>query len=380
MKKKSITHIFKLIMLTVLAGLTNASCQGKYPSLEDGMYAEIVTNKGTMVAKLYFKETPITVANFVSLAEGTNKKVDTAYTGKKFYNGLTFHRVMDKFMIQGGDPTGTGAGSPGYRFGDEFVDSLKHDKPGILSMANSGPATNGSQFFITEVPTPHLNNKHTVFGELVLGLDVQDSISNVKVGQGSKPVDSVVMNEVNIIRKGKAAKAFNAPKVFEGYFIKLEEDKKALQALLEEAKTTFIQKNNPDNGEVKKLESGLVMIFTKKGEGVKPTPQDQVLIDYAGYLEDGTLFDTSMAEVAKNNGKYDEARDQQGQYVPFPMIYNQSARLVPGFREAMLNMNVGDEARIFIPSFLAYGERGAGGVIPPNANLIFDLKIVDVVK
>jgi peptidyl-prolyl cis-trans isomerase A (cyclophilin A) len=380
MKKKSITHIFKLIMLTVLAGLTNASCQGKYPSLEDGMYAEIVTNKGTMVAKLYFEETPITVANFVSLAEGTNKKVDTFFTGKKFYNGLTFHRVIDKFMIQGGDPTGTGAGSPGYRFGDEFVDSLKHDKPGVLSMANSGPATNGSQFFITEIPTPNLNNRHTVFGELVLGLDVQDSISNVKVGQGSKPVDSVVMNEVNIIRKGKAAKAFNAPKVFEGYFVKLEEDKKALQALLEEAKNTFIQKNNPDNGEVKKLESGLVMIFTKKGEGVKPTPQDQVLIDYAGYLEDGTLFDTSMAEVAKNNGKYDEARDQQGQYVPFPMIYNQSARLVPGFREAMLNMNVGDEARIFIPSFLAYGERGAGGVIPPNANLIFDLKIVDIVK
>ncbi|PSG86382.1 peptidylprolyl isomerase [Aurantibacter aestuarii] len=381
MKKNSLKHFFKLLMLTILAGLTNASCQGKYPKLEDGMYAEIVTNKGTMVAELHFEQTPTTVANFVSLAEGTNTKVDTAYTNKKFYNGTTFHRVMDKFMIQGGDPTGTGAGSPGYRFGDEFVDSLKHDKPGILSMANSGPKTNGSQFFITEVPTPHLNNKHTVFGELVVGLDVQDSISNVKVGAGSKPIDSVVIKEVNIIRKGKAAKKFDAPKVFENHFIQLEEEKKALQALLEKAKTEFIQKNNAANGEVKKLESGLVMIFTKKGEGVKPTPQDQVLIDYAGYLEDGTLFDTSMAEVAKNNGKYDEVRDQKGMYVPFPMIYNQSARLVPGFREAMLNMNVGDEARIFIPSFLAYGERGAGGgLIPPNANLIFDLKIVDTVK
>lgn len=367
---------FKLLSIVLLTSLTAASCQDKYPDIEDGLYAEFVTNKGTMLAKLHYDKTPVTVANFVALAEGKNSKVDTAYAGKKFYNGVTFHRVMDNFMIQGGDPTATGAGSPGYRFGDEFVPELKHDKGGILSMANSGPKTNGSQFFITEKATPHLDNKHTVFGELVQGIEIQDSISNVKVAAGSKPVEDVIINELNIIRKGADAKQFNAPKTFDNYFIELEEAKKQELVLLEKAKDAFIAKNNQANGEVKKLESGLVMIYTKKGEAINLGPHDKVLIDYAGFLEDGTLFDTSMADVAEANGKYDEARDKKGGYKPFPMQYNKSARLVPGFREAMLNMNVGDEARIFIPSFLGYGERGAGGIIPPNANLVFDLKIV----
>jgi len=370
------TIFVKLFSIVLLTSLTAASCQDKYPDLEDGMYAEFVTNKGTMVAKLYYDKTPVTVANFVALAEGKNSKVDSAYAGKKFYNGTTFHRVIDKFMIQGGDPTATGAGSPGYRFADEFNDSLKHDKPGILSMANSGPKTNGSQFFITEKPTPHLNNKHTVFGELVIGLDIQDTISNVKVAQGSKPVEDVVINELNIIRRGANAKQFDAAKTFDDYFVKLEEAKKEEQARLEVRKNEFIAQNNPNNKEVKKFESGLVMIYKKRGPEKLLGPHDKVLIDYAGYLEDGTLFDTSMADVAKENGKYDETRDKKGMYKPFPMIYNSSARLVPGFREAMLNMNVGDEARVFIPSFLGYGERGAGNVIPSNSNLIFDIKIV----
>jgi len=371
---------FKLLSIVLLTSLTAASCQDKYPDLEDGIYAEFVTNKGTMLAKLHYDKTPVTVANFVALAEGKNSKVDTAYTNKKFYNGTVFHRVINNFMIQGGDPTATGAGSPGYRFNDEFVSELKHDKPGILSMANSGPKTNGSQFFITEKPTPNLDNRHTVFGELVLGLDVQDSISNVKTAAGDKPLKDVVINELNIIRKGSDAKKFNAPKVSDNFFIGLKKAKEEELALLEKAKDDFIAKNNQVNGEVKKLESGLVMVYTKRGDGINLGPHETVLIDYAGFLEDGTLFDTSMVNVAKDNGKYDEARDKKGAYKPFPMQYNQSARLVPGFREAMLNMNIGDEARIFIPSFLGYGERGAGGIIPPNANLIFDLKLVSKVE
>jgi peptidyl-prolyl cis-trans isomerase A (cyclophilin A) len=371
---------FKLLSIVLLTSLTAASCQDKYPDLEDGIYAEFVTNKGTMLAKLHYDKTPVTVANFVALAEGKNSKVDTAYTNKKFYNGTVFHRVINNFMIQGGDPTATGAGSPGYRFNDEFVSELKHDKPGILSMANSGPKTNGSQFFITEKPTPNLDNRHTVFGELVLGLDVQDSISNVKTAAGDKPLKDVVIKELNIIRKGSDAKKFNAPKVFDNFFIGLEKAKEEELALLEKAKDDFIAKNNQANGEVKKLESGLVMVYTKRGDGINLGPHETVLIDYAGFLEDGTLFDTSMVNVAKDNGKYDEARDKKGAYKPFPMQYNQSARLVPGFREAMLNMNIGDAARIFIPSFLGYGERGAGGIIPPNANLIFDLKLVSKVE
>lgn len=372
-------HTFKLLLITILAGFSTASCQDKHSNLEDGMYAEFVTNKGTMLAKLYFKETPITVANFVSLAEGTNTKVDTAFSKKKFYNGTVFHRVINNFMIQGGDPTATGSGSPGYRFGDEFVDSLVHDKPGILSMANSGPATNGSQFFITEKPTPHLNNKHTVFGMLIEGLNIQDTISNVKVGARSKPENDVVINQLNIIRKGKDAKSFNAVKEFENYFIGLEEAKKEEQELLEKAKEAFIAKNNA-SGEVKKFDSGLVMIYTKRGQEKLLGPHETVLIDYAGFLEDGTLFDTSIADVAKENGKYDEVRDKKGGYAPIESIYNTSARLVPGFREAMLNMNVGDKARIYFPSFLGWGKVGAGGVIPPNANIIFDLEILGVAK
>ena len=190
--------LLTLCVLTLFIGVT--SCQEeKYSDLGDGVFAEIVTNKGTMVAKLNYEKTPVTVANFVALAEGTHPMVDSTFKGKPYFNGIIFHRVMDKFMIQGGDPTGTGTGGPGYKFGDEFDESLKHDKPGILSMANSGPATNGSQFFITEGPTAHLDNRHTVFGELVLGLDVQDSISNVAVEpRSNKPLDSIVMEEVNI--------------------------------------------------------------------------------------------------------------------------------------------------------------------------------------
>lgn len=371
----------KILIIALLISATAASCQDKYPELEDGLYAEIVTNKGTMVAKLNYDLAPVTVANFVSLAEGTNSKVDSIYKGKKFYNGVTFHRVIDGFMIQGGDPTATGGGNPGYRFKDE-INSAKHDKPGVLSMANSGPATNGSQFFITEVATPNLDPKHTVFGELVIGLNVQDSISNVKVLEPrakDKPEVDVVMEEVNIIRKGEAAKAFDAPKVFDSYFVELEEETKKQEELLEASREKFIKDNENLEGEVIRLPSGVVMIKTKEGTGVVPTPQQQVLIDYAGYLEDGTLFDTSWASAAKEAGKYDENRDKNGGYKPFPTLYSTSARLAPGFREAMLNMKVGERARIFIPSFLGYGSRDYGP-IPGNSNLIFDIEIVDLVK
>ncbi|MHA7944736.1 peptidylprolyl isomerase [Formosa sp. 3Alg 14/1] len=369
----------KLFLLALLVSFT--ACDTKYPDLEDGMYAEINTNKGTMVANLEFEKTPVTVANFVSLAEGTNTKVDSTYTGKRYYDGLTFHRIIDGFMIQGGDPTGMGSGGPGYRFADEFNDSLRHNKPGILSMANAGPGTNGSQFFITDVATPNLDNRHTVFGELVIGQDVQDSISSVEVGPGDKPVEDVVINSINIIRKGSAAKKFDANAVFLESFKEIERKKEEALANLERAKEDFIKENEALKGEVKKLETGVVMIYTERGEGsVTPTSADRVLINYAGYFENGELFDTSMAEIAKKYNKYQEQRDVQGGYKPFPMIYNERAGLVPGFREAMLNMNLGDKARVFIPSYLAYGERGAPPVIAPNTNLIFDLEIVGLAE
>ncbi|MGJ5643314.1 peptidylprolyl isomerase [Formosa sp. S-31] len=366
----------KLFLLTILLSFT--ACNEKYPDLPDGMYAEIVTNKGTMVVNLEYQKVPVTVANFVSLAEGTNTMVDSMYKSKKFYNGTIFHRVIDKFMIQGGDPTGTGTGSPGYKFNDEFNDELKHDKPGILSMANSGPNTNGSQFFITEVPTPHLDNRHTVFGEVVEGLAVQDTISNVKGDARNKPLEDVVINEVNIIRKGAEAKKFDANKIFLNSFAEIEKQKKEAEEKLNAAKAEFLEGDKALRAKVKNFPSGLGMAMISEGTGVKPTAEDFVLIGYAGYLEDGSLFDSNDVEIAKTYGVYNPQRDQQGGYEPFPMIYNETASLIPGFREAMLNMNVGDKARVYIPSALAYGERGAPPVIKPNTPLIFDLEIVAI--
>lgn len=367
----------KIFLLTLILSFT--ACNEKYPDLPDGIYAEFITNKGTMVANLEYKKVPVTVANFITLAEGTNTMVDSTYKNKKYYNGTIFHRVIDKFMIQGGDPTGTGTGSPGYKFNDEFNDELKHDKPGILSMANSGPNTNGSQFFITEIPTPNLDNRHAVFGELVLGLEVQDTISNVERDGRDKPLEDVVIQQVNIIRKGAEAKKFDANAVFLNSFEEIEKQKKEAEAKLEQAKADFLESDKALREKMETLPSGLGISVIEKGDGTKPTSEDKVLIGYAGYLEDGALFDTNYPEIAKVYGQYNPQRDAQGGYQPFPMIYNESAGLIPGFREAMLNMNVGDKARVYIPSALAYGERGAPPVIKPNTNLVFDLEITGIV-
>ncbi|WP_053971632.1 peptidylprolyl isomerase [Mangrovimonas sp. ST2L15] len=381
---KFLNHSFRILMLALLASFT--SCSQKYPDLRDGLYAEFVTNKGTMVAKLFYKEVPVTVANFVALAEGTHPNVTDSLKNKKYYNGTTFHRVIDKFMIQGGDPTATGMGDPGYKFIDEFYPDLKHDKPGILSMANSGPNTNGSQFFITEVPTGHLDNKHAVFGELVIGLEVLDSISNVKVTPGSnKPVEDVIISQLNIIRKGSEAEAFDAAKVYTEELPKVEERQQQIeeekkQKLKEDAAVSaekFLEKFATEDSRVIKSPTGLVMIFTKETDGIKPDPSQRVLIDCAGYFENGKLFWTTWKEVAQENNMYQEVADNKGAYKPFSMPYNETASLVAGFRESMLQMKIGEEVKAFIPSYLGYGDRQYGP-IPPNSNLIFDIKLTAI--
>ena len=257
-----IKNAIKVLVLLLFINLT--SCKVQYPDLEDGIYAEIITSKGVMLAKLAEDKAPITVANFVSLAEGTNTMVDSKYKKKAFYNGTIFHRVMDGFMIQGGDPLGTGQGDPGYKFRGEFHPDLKHDKPGILSMANSGPNTNGSQFFITEIPKQHLDEVYNVFGELILGLNIQDSISNVKVGNKNKPLNDVVIEELNIIRKGKSAKSFDAPKIFNNHFAedeRLKKEKKAkAEALLKATKEKF----ETQRAKATTLESGLKYFISEK--------------------------------------------------------------------------------------------------------------------
>ncbi|MGB0981549.1 MAG: peptidylprolyl isomerase [Winogradskyella sp.] len=386
MIKNKFTPLVAVLLLLV------SSCKAQYPDLEDGIYAEFVTTKGTMVAKLFHKKVPVTVANFVALAEGKHPLAAEKYKGKPFYDGITFHRVMDKFMIQGGDPDATGMGSAGFKFEDEFNSDLKHDKPGILSMANSGPNSNGSQFFIMEVPWPSLDNRHAVFGELVKGIDIQDSISNVKVidpkVRNHKPVEDVVITKLNIIRKGTEANNFDAPKVFEDELPKIKEraaaakeaKRKKAEALAKQAQIDFLKKNEQLTGRRIESPTGMAMIFTHESNGVTPTAAQRVKIDCAGYLENGKLFWTTWKAVAEKNGMYDEQQDKRNGYAPFTMPYNKTASLVAGFREAMLNMKIGDKARVFIPHYLGYGANGRPPVIPGNANLIFDVQLTSIAE
>ena len=300
---------------------------------------------------------------------------------------MKFHRVIKDFMIQGGDPAGNGSGGPGYKFKDEFTD-LKHDKGGILSMANSGPKTNGSQFFITHKETPWLDGKHTVFGHVTTGMEVVNAI-----------VQDDIINKITIVRKGKEAKAFNAKKTFEDYFAgKAEEDKKEAEIEAERRKKqtemeaqkkkeylekfgTVISAKLASLNDVKaistKTESGLQYKITQVGTGKKPAEGTTVYIHYAGYLEDGSLFASSYEEVNKTFGKFDPNRVSQNEYQPFPFKYGNKGGLIPGFLEGVNLMSFGDKATLFIPANLGYGERGAGNVIPPNSNLIFELELLE---
>ncbi|WP_130735010.1 peptidylprolyl isomerase [Flavobacterium sp. J27] len=339
----------------------------------DGLFAELTTSKGKILLQLEFEKTPITVANFVSLAEGKNKSVKEALKGKPFYDGLKFHRVIADFMIQGGDPEGTGGGDPGYKFEDEIVTELKHDKAGILSMANAGPATNGSQFFITHKETPWLDGKHTVFGHVVEGQDVVNTIAQ-----------NDVIEKVTIIRNGKLAKKFKAEKVFENYMkVKEEKDKIEAQKRKEfEAKLTQIVAEKKAYFDTKKQEaiqfpSGLKYVITQKGNSVKPETGSQVYIHYSGYYEDGKLFDSSYEEISRMNGKFDQNRANQNGYAPFPFKYGDKGGLIPGFLEGVNNMSIGEKTILFIPSELGYGKNGAGKLIPPNTNLIFEIELLD---
>ena len=363
----------KKITLLLLLALTVVSCQNKYPDLPNGVYAEVITNKGTFVAKLYNEATPLTVANFVSLAEGTNQMVDDKHKGKKFYDSVIFHRVIKDFMIQGGDPTGTGAGNPGYKFPDEIVPALVHDRKGILSMANSGPATNGSQFFVTLKETPWLNGKHTVFGEVVDGIEIVDAIGLVDVQpQSNKPLDDVMIQTVNIINKG-GQKIVS----FTEAMAKVEQENIAKQAAISEYAAGMKAKFDALKKEAQKMPSGLVIHWNKKTGAKRPAEGTKVLVKYAGFLEDnGRLFDTNNALLARDYDMINPQREAQNGYRPIPMSYSKDASLNPGFLEALLLMSVGDKVTAYVPSYLGYGERGAGEVIPPNSDLVFEIEIV----
>lgn len=349
------------------------SCNNPSSNLPDGMYAEIETNKGTIVVELEYKKTPVTVANFVSLAEGKNPMVSEKYKGKPFYDGLKFHRVLPNFMIQGGDPDGNGSGGPGYRFQDEIVPELKHDKGGILSMANGGKATNGSQFFITHQATPWLDGIHTVFGHVIEnGMEVVNAIQQ----------DDVI-NKITIIRKGEDAKKFDAPKIFKDNFAKQAAEQKKMeeeQLKLREQYAGVIKEKEASFQQLKsqsvKTQSGLQFKILSKGNGKKPVAGAQVFINYAGYFENGDLFDTNIESVATVFGKLDPNRAAAKAYSPIPFQIGVKEGIIPGFIEGVEQLSIGDKAVIFIPSYLGYGERGMEGAIPPNANIIFEIEML----
>lgn len=369
MKTKTILFLCSIMLFF-------SACGEEYPELEEGMYVEFVTNKGTYVAELFYEATPMTVASFVSLAEGTSEMVDEEYKKKKFYNGLKFHRVIPDFMIQGGDPTGTGTGGPGYQFPNEIVDTLRHDAPGILSMANSGPDTNGSQFFITLKETPWLDGMHTVFGQIVSGQEVVDNIGLVETDATNKPVEDVVMQEVNIIRKGDEAENFDAAEVFEERLASIEEEAEAEAQRLQEQIIANEERFAELKDEAEELESGLKIYFNEQSGGETPEEGDTVLVNYTGYLSTGKMFDSNIEEAALEGGVFNQKRKDQNGYSPMPVGPN--AAMIPGFKEGIQQMSAGDKATLFIPAELGYGTQGAPPVIPPNSDIIFEVELVGV--
>ena len=309
--------------------------------MNNGIYAKFTTSKGEILVQLEDEKTPGTVGNFVALSEG-NLENQVKPQGTPYYDGLKFHRVIPDFMIQGGCPQGTGTGNPGYKFDDEFHPDLKHDAPGKLAMANPGPATNGSQFYITHIPTPWLDNKHTVFGSVIEGQDIVDTIV-----QGDE------LTSVEIIRVGEAAEKFNAVEAFRTFEGSREareaEEKAAQKALLDTVAAGY-----------EETASGLRYQILQKGNGKQATKGAGVSVHYKGQLLDGTVFDSSYKRKE-------------------PIDFNVGiGQVIAGWDEGIQLLKVGDKARFVIPSNLGYGAAGAGGVIPPNATLIFDVELMDV--
>ena len=326
-------------------------------NLSDGIYAEFRTEKGTILCQLEFEKTPMTVGNFVGLAEG-KFSVEETIIPKPYYDGLKFHRVIADFMIQGGCPLGNGTGDPGYKFYDEIVEGLTHNGPGILSMANSGPSTNGSQFFITHKATPWLDGKHTVFGHVVSGMEVVNKIEK-----------DDALNKVTIIRKGEAANSFDAMKAFHSIYdpireteMKRAEELKLVAEMSEDEYSRFMYKEvKKKYKKAKQTKSGLVYVREKKGKR-KPKLEKgmQVQLHYTGtFRADGKKFDSSLDrnQVFKFNYK--------------------TQKMIAGFEEGITLIGKGGKIKVIIPYYQAYGKAGRKGAIPPYSDLVFDIQLID---
>ena len=336
------------IAVTLFAGVALlAGCAEEYPDLEDGLYAELETTRGTIMIELAYEKAPLTVTNFVGLAEGT---IDSsAPEGEPFYDGLSFHRVVEDFVVQTGDPNGDGSGGPGYRFPNEIDQSLTHGSAGVVSMANSGPDTNGSQFFITKNAAPWLDGQYSVFGEVVEGQDVVDSIE-----------EGDTLETVKIIRKGEAATDFETDQAaFDDRLAELEEKRREDQRRTVAQQLSYVDRNWPD---AEDAGEGMRYIIEEEGSGPSPEAGDTVAVHYTGYLLNGMPFESTR---------------EQEEPVEFTLG---EESIIEGWERTLLDMRVGEERRAIIPPNLAYGSRGARDIIPPNSFIVLDVELVDIVE
>lgn len=360
---------FQFFLLSTLISLgTSFTATAQKDDLAPGIYAKFETTKGIILVQLEYQKTPMTVANFVGLAEGKFTTPDSVFT-KPFYDGLKFHRVIPDFMIQGGDPAGNGSGGPKHRFADEIHPDLKHTGPGILSMANAGPGTNGSQFFITHKETPWLDGKHTVFGHVIQGQDVVNAIA-----QGDE------MTKVSIIRVGKEAKAWNASDNYAKVYAekKKEEDAKRAELskkeTLERDRVEKVKKMSQDEyktyllAEVQKkyptamqTASGLVYVIDAPGDGSKIEKGNQATTHCRGTFLDGTKFWST----------YDDNGAQ-------PLVFGHGmAQMIQGYDEAITLIGKGGKGTFVLPYWMAYGAAGRAPAIPPYADLQFVIELTD---
>lgn len=381
--------VYILAILFVVIGCQSA----KHKDLNDGLYAEIQTNKGDILLELYTDAAPMTVANLVSLSEGTNNKVADSLVGKKFYDGIRFHRVVNNFVIQGGDPTETGRGTAGYRFGDEFTKDengallYKHDDAGMLSMANGGPESNGSQFFVTHKPIPHLDGKHTVFGKTIVNstqlsalknqfkdsLKLKKAIDSLRMVVVNNIVQFDTINTIEIIRIGSKAKSFNAAEVFDAEMISYSQNQKSRKQQEEDAevaryakyledKVTFLAKM--DEGKAIKTTSGLrILMLEKNPSGKKIVTNKPIKAHFTLYTADGVQIQSTKESNKPFVFQLDDAQK--------PMI--------TGFKEGVKNMRVGEKVRLFIPYYIGFGE-AKYGPFPAKSDLVFEVEILEIGK
>jgi len=313
--------------------------------MKEGLYAELLTNKGKILLNLEFEKCPMTVANFIGLAEG-NIPNNEKKNGTPYYDGLKFHRVIDNFMVQGGCPKGSGVGGPGYNFPDEFHPDLKHNSAGILSMANAGPGTNGSQFFITHIATDWLDNKHTVFGSVIDGIEIVNSIKQ-----------DDILEKITINRVGELAKKFDAPTIFANELKNFESNQKEKQKSEAIKVLAKIKEKYPN---ARTTKSGLIVANEIKGDGEDAIVGKVVSVHYTGRLMNGTVFDSSI---------------DRGEPIDFKLG---EGMVIKGWDEGIAELKVGGKATFIIPYHLAYGEKGHPPVIPEKATLEFDVELIDV--